>query len=637
MVIFNNYNKHERVLNMRKKFLSGMLISLLIASSNTSIVNANELSPTKIMDISNDLKLYPMPKYKSNVSSSPITIKINNRDISLLSAKPYIDSNGKLMLPLTSIIKELEPSSKINIDKGNTTLNIGRDTIKLSTNSKIITLNSNSISLSTEPINKSGEIFVPLQFFSDALNKVADFDNKTNIVKINTPEKNREEDFNKALTSIDDELTARKLNNYLNTLHETDNFNGNVLVAKGDTILLNKGYGMADFEQGIKTTPKTSLPIGSTTKQFTAMAIMQLVEKGLINEQDKLSKFIPDFPNGDDITLHHLLTHTSGLVIFNELPEFSTLNVNDSKDINKVIDLFKDKPLKFKPGTKFEYCNSGYLLLGYIVEKVSNLNYEAYLKTNIFKPLNMNNTGMSYKGSEKLYTSKGYMGYLDMFPIDEEVVLSGVYGAGALYSTTEDLYKWNKALETDKLVSKNTLKKILSKHVIYDESIPAYYGYGWMLNDGALGQEIHHGGNTLGFTSMFKKYVDKDLTIIILNNSRAYNTEVLAKTLADISLGNTYEMPKKKTIVKVDSKILNSYVGEYSLDLVGPVKIINEGSRIYFEIPDQVKYEISPESQTKFFFKEARAEILFNTDSSGKVTGIEFHQEGQVLKGTKTN
>lgn len=621
---------------MSKKFLSGILVFLLIASSNVSLVSAAPVTPTKIIDISNGFKLTPIPKLNSNVSNSPITIKINNRDISLSSIKPYTDANGKLMLPLTSIIKELEPNAKINIDKGNVTLNIGTDTIKLSTTSKIVTLNDNSISLNVKPINKNKEVFLPLQFFSDVLNKVSDFDQKTNIVKINTPEKNSEEYFNKPLTSVDDKLIASKLNTYLNTLQKRDNFNGNILVAKGDTILLNKGYGIANFEQSIKTTPKTSLPIGSMTKQFTAMAIMQLVEKGLINEQDKLSKFLPDFPNGNDITIHHLLTHTSGLVIYNELPEFLTMSVNDSKDINKIIDLFKDKSLNFKPGTKVEYCNTGYLLLGQIVEKVSNVSYEDYLKTNIFKPLNMNNTGMSYKGSEKTYTSKGYIGYLDMFPSDDEQLLSGAYGAGALYSTTEDIYRWNKALDAEKLVSKNTMKKIFSKHVSF-EGVPLHYGYGWFINDGPHGQEIHHGGNTYTFTSMLKRYVDKDLSIIILNNSRAYDVEALAKTLADISLGKKYEMPKKKTVVKVDNKVLNSYLGKYSVEHIGTVNITNEGNRIYCELPAQPRYEIFPESQNKFFLRVARTEIVFNTDSVGKVTGIELHESGYLFKGTKTN
>ncbi len=216
---------------------------------------------------------------------------------------------------------------------------------------------------------------------------------------------------------------------------------------------------MANFEQSIKNTSQTTFPIGSMTKQFTAMAIMQLVEKGMINEQDKISKYIPDFPNGNDITIYNLLTHTSGLVIFNELPGFFTMKPEDLQNIDNVINLFKNKPLNFKPGTKFEYCNSDYLLLGYIVEKVIKMSYEDYLQKNIFKPLNMNDTGVSYKGKEKMYNSNGYSGYLDVFPVSDEIVLDGVHGAGELYSTTEDIYRWNRALNTDKLVNKATMGK----------------------------------------------------------------------------------------------------------------------------------------------------------------------------------
>ncbi|MCY6354212.1 serine hydrolase [Clostridium sp. ZS2-4] len=513
-------------------------------------------------------------------------------------------------------------------------------TATLSANDFHITKTSTQTQENSVVINVNGKVVKGVKAYMDSNSKlmiqlapiVKEFDQNADIDLKN---RNVTVKINKDNSSTKDRNISEELDKYLSLLQKSDNFHGSVLVSKGDTILLDKGYNMANFEQNIKNTAQTTFPIGSMTKQFTAMAIMQLVEKGMINEQDKLSKYIPDFPNGDDITIYNLLTHTSGLVIFNQLPEFLKKKPEDLTNINNVINLFKDKPLNFKPGTKFEYCNSGYLLLGYIIEKVSNMSYEDYLKTNIFKPLNMNDTGIAYKGNEKMYSSQGYSGYLEVSPVDDELILNGVHGAGALYSTTEDIYKWSRALNTEKLVNKKNMEKIFSKCVKMPIYNSAYYGYGWMINEGKYGHEVFHGGNVLGFTSNIKRYTDKDLTIIILTNAGYYDIDSLTNVLADIYFGSEYKLPKKKKEIKVDSKILNNYVGKYSIDKIVDFNIIREGNHLYYQASGQPKFEVFPEANNKVFFKVVDAEIVFNTDSKGNITGIELYQFGQKFKGTK--
>ncbi|MEY7998908.1 serine hydrolase [Clostridium sp. Mt-5] len=586
---------------MFKKVFSCILISIFLACSSGAVANV-----------------------KASTLAAPdkteFTVSIDGSSIPSKYVQPYQDSNSVVMVSLN--VLSLKLNSKLQIKGDSAVLTTPDYTVKLESTNKKVSVNNKNINLSTAPVIKNNYVFVPLEFFSQVFDKTINWDSSTKTVKISTPLKN-------TLNQGGYSYTSQKLDTYLNTLQNTDNFHGSVLVAQNGKILLDKGYGKSDFEQNIQNAPDTTFPIGSMTKQFTAMAIMQLVEKGLINVNDPLSKYIPDFPNGNIITIENLLTHSSGIVNCTNLPEFWSMSQDSLKDINKVIDLFKNKPLEFKPGTNFSYSNSGYILLGYIVTKTSGMSYEDYLEKNIFQPLNMKNTGLSYKGTEKIYSSTGYSGYLDVYPVSDEATLNGSYGAGCLYSSTEDLYKWDRALYTEKLVKKSTLENIFSNHIAMTPSGP-YYGYGWMLASGKYGKEIYHGGNTVGFTSNIARYPDKDLTIIILSNIGYYNINPLNDTLADIALGGSYELPKAKQIVNVDSKTLDKYVGNYKLQgNLGNVSITTDGKNLYFEQNSSgEKYELFPQSQNEFFLRIADVSLKFNIDSKNAVTGLELYQLG---------
>lgn len=604
---------------MFKRLLECIFISIFLTFSIGNILNTNA--------------------YAEAVSTSnEFTINIDGSNIPSEYVHPYQDLNSVVMLSLNVLCYKLDVSTKLEVKNNSAIISTSNYTIKIKNNNKIIYVNGKNITLDTAPVIKVNIVFVPLEFFSQVFGKTINWDSSTKSIEICTPSKNTEDYFKNKLNAQNYSIVSQKLDNYLNALETTDNFHGSVLIAQNGNIILDKGYSESDFEQNIKNTPSTTFPIGSMTKQFTAMAIMQLVEKGLINVNDFISKYIPDFPNGNIITIQDLLTHSSGIVNCTDLPEFWSMSIDSFKDINNIINLFKNKPLEFKPGSQFSYSNSGYILLGYIVEKVSGTNYIDYLQKNIFDPIDMKNTGLSYNGTKKMYTSTGYTGYLDVFPISDMITLNGAYSAGNLCSTTEDLYKWDRALYTNKLVKQSTLKDIFSDHIQMTPS-GIYYGYGWMLSNGNYGREIYHGGNTLGFTSNIARYPDKDLTIIILTNVGYYNINSLNDTLADISLGKNYEMPKKKSIIKINDTILDKYTGDYKIENnLGSISITHENGHLYCEQNNSgQKYELFAESQNEFFMRVSDVQIKFNIDNRNQVTGISLYQLGEEINAEKVN
>lgn len=313
---------------------------------------------------------------------------------------------------------------------------------------------------------------------------------------------------------INNNEVSSKLNKYMDNYYKKNEFSGTILITQNDEVLLNKGYGTADFNKNINNKPGTIFEIASLTKQFTATGILMLRDNNLLNIQDTLDKYIPDYPNGDQIRLYNLLTHTSGIP---EYLDYVDPTEPDDKTYTpeELIELFKNEPLNFNPGTSFEYTNSNYILLGYIIEKVSNMKYEDYIQTNILTPLNLNSTGFVSTGNNIKNKSTGY--YFinrrshEHAPAPEtESMMS--YSAGEIYSTSEDLLKWENALFSEKIISKDSLNEMLTVNL-------NNYGYGWFIDEGVDGDKFaFHSGNLPGYTSFIERNIDKNYTIIILSN-----------------------------------------------------------------------------------------------------------------------
>ena len=284
-------------------------------------------------------------------------------------------------------------------------------------------------------------------------------------------------------------------------------FNGSVLIAKDGKIIFEKGYGMADAEKKIPNTKDTTYTIFSVTKQFTATAIMMLEERGLLSLNDPVSKYIPDFKNGDKITIHHLLSMTSGIGDY--------LYKKDDRPftVKELITKVKEQPIEFEAGTKYEYSNSNYQILGYIIEKVSGLEYGDFLKQNIFLPLGMNDTQYDPSDKDRKNKANGYIFIGKENSIKgTPISISACYSTGGMYSSVEDLFKWDKALYSEKLVKKGTIEKMFKPNL-------ENYGYGWRISSVYKNCVFHSGGfPTKGYMAQIERYLDSKTTLILLTN-----------------------------------------------------------------------------------------------------------------------
>jgi CubicO group peptidase (beta-lactamase class C family) len=316
-----------------------------------------------------------------------------------------------------------------------------------------------------------------------------------------------------------EEQAIAAIQKYMAGCQDSNYFTGSVLVARNGKVLLNEAYGLSDRENNIKNTPQTRYMIGSLTKQFTAMAIMQLEEKKKLNVTDTIDKYINGFPHGKEITIHQLLSHTSGLPReIQTLVDFTTM----PKTLGEAISMIKSKgfSLLSEPGTTYSYSNTGYILLGYIIEKTSGTSYYDYMEKNIFKPLKMTNTGFGYdkKNNSQLAISYDTFGknlisdsYADITSSNYVDMSLWPFSAGAIYSTTEDLYKWDRTLYTTKLAKKKTIEKLFTP-------VKSSYGYGWGIESITPKKVYSHNGLLAGFNSKIIRMVDDDTCIIILSN-----------------------------------------------------------------------------------------------------------------------
>jgi CubicO group peptidase (beta-lactamase class C family)/mannose-6-phosphate isomerase-like protein (cupin superfamily) len=307
-------------------------------------------------------------------------------------------------------------------------------------------------------------------------------------------------------------FNVKQIDSYL----KKENFSGAILISKKDTIIFKKYYGYANHEFEIPNSKETKFLIASNTKSFTAVAIIQLQEKKLLNVQDKLSTYIPDFPNGNIITIHHLLTHTSGIPNYYKY----WTDVSNAKNLEEMVKAFKSWPLEFEAGSQYAYSNSNYSLLAYIIEKVSGLKYEEYMTENIFKPLNMHNTG-SFNSVEKIIKNKAYgycnyEGSITIAPAIKNPIT--LLGNGDLYSTLDDMHAWDQALYTEKLISKKNRELMYMPHVSMEGSLTRAHSYGWFIDTYCNKRIVEYSGALIGYLSKIIRFIDDEISIIIITN-----------------------------------------------------------------------------------------------------------------------
>jgi len=358
------------------------------------------------------------------------------------------------------------------------------------------------------------------------------------------------------------------LDNYISNVFKNlqiDEMPGaSVLVAHNGEIVYQKGFGYADIEKKIPVTPDTKFKIGSISKQFTAVAILKLQEEGKITTDDKLSKYIPDFPRGNEVTIYQLLTHTSGIHDYNSTPG---IDVTKPVTPQALLDIIKKLPYDSNPGERYLYNNSGYFILAYIVEQLSGKTLSEYLNETIFKPLGMTNSGLYYTDIVLDTEAQGYSMNGEKVTKADFQEMSWAFGVGSMYSTTKDLYKWNEAVFNGKVLSNATLKTVFTQAVL-NSGAKVDYGFGWFLITNRGLKFIQHSGGVSGFSSYLERQPENNLTVCVLLNSLP-SPEGIQPVLNGQAISGfiLQDKIKKQNIAGdavVSETILKKYVGRYN-------------------------------------------------------------------------
>lgn len=327
----------------------------------------------------------------------------------------------------------------------------------------------------------------------------------------------------------------QKVDSLLQNVFKDKNGPGGVfMIAKNGKPIYQKAFGKANLELDVDLTPKNVFQLGSMTKQFTAISILILEEQGKLDLRDPISKYIPDYPSGDKITLHHLLTHTSGIKDFTKMKSIQLI-AQQNLSPKQLVDFFKNELADFAPGEKFEYCNSGYVILGYIIELVSGETYENFIKKNIFDKVGMNHS--RYANDFAIVNNRAYgyhkkeLGYVNKTAISFTIPFS----SGSLMSTVDDMLKWQNALNKNLILSSITIKKAFTKYKL-NNGEEFTYGYGWHLKEINGTPTREHGGSIFGFKTMAIYIPSEDIYVIGFSNCDCNSPTQVTSDIATLVL-----------------------------------------------------------------------------------------------------
>jgi CubicO group peptidase (beta-lactamase class C family) len=402
-------------------------------------------------------------------------------------------------------------------------------------------------------------------------------------------------------------------------------FMGTVLVVDGDHVLLDKGYGMADLEWGNANAPDVKFRLGSLTKQFTATLVLLLQQDGKLKIDDPVGKYLTDAPKSwEKITLAELLGHTSGIPSFTNMKEFAVWRMSPHTTEEELA-LFRDKPLDFEPGSKFDYSNSNFEVLGAVIEKVSGKKYGELLKERIFDPLGMKDSGLD---SDELVLPKRAQGYM---PGANGVILARSesmtvpWAAGSIYSTTGDLLKWEHGLFGGKVLSADSLKLMTTPG-------KGNYGLGVFVADKDGMKVVSHGGGIEGFNTNLMYAPEKRIAIVVLSNVNGGAPGAMSDQLLDVLLGKPVVLANERKAVAIAKEELAKFVGVYDLSPTFSLTVAIAGDGLTVQGSGQpalpVMYQGIKDGHPRFFASQVSAEIEFIPDSSGAIVSLILHQGG---------
>ena len=405
-----------------------------------------------------------------------------------------------------------------------------------------------------------------------------------------------------------------------------------VAIERKGELILARGYGVADLEHSVPAGAETVYRIGSVTKQFTAAAIMQQVEAGKISLQDELTRFLPGYPlQGNRVTIHHLLTHTSGIKSYTSLgPKFWNEASRQDLTDSQMVALFQDQPFDFPPGTKWSYNNSGYYLLGVVLEKASGLSYRRYLRERLLDPLGLRNT--SYCDERPIIPNRaqGYEVREGAVVNDDAISMNTPGAAGAMCSTVLDLLAWRRALFTNRVVNAESLKQMTTPARLNDSSATTY-GYG--LGTGTLEghRSISHGGGINGFITQLSYFPDDDLTIAVLGNLGSAPSSRVAQLLARVMLGQPLPVVKDLPIAPAERKRV---VGSYQLT-AGLVTVREEGESLMLVVPNMPPQRLRNQGDGSYVPVDQADWVVRFSPASGTAEEIMIGAGGSPLRGKR--
>mgnify|MGYP001795529126 CR=1 FL=1 len=434
-------------------------------------------------------------------------------------------------------------------------------------------------------------------------------------------------------TVAQNSVLAAEMQAYLQAHYETGRFAGTAIVVRAGETIFAQSYGMASLEHQVANTPQTKFRIGSITKQFTAAAILQLQNRGQLDVQAPISTYLPDYPQGDLITIHHLLTHTAGIPNLTSFPDYLEW-MQQPTTLAELMARFQDLPLEFEPGEQHRYSNSGYVLLTQIIETVSGQAYADYLQEHLFIPLGLENTGYEQPLAVIDGLANGYGFTGEDYQQAEYINMAVPTGAGALYSTGGDLVRWHQFLvdadhRPPDILSDAAIAAMQRPHVALGEAATgAFYGYGLMIGKQGF---IAHGGGINGFASYLGSLPDQDITVAVLSNVQNANPPIIAEGLLAILQGEPYELPSQAEAIALEPAVLARYVGTYQVTPEFQISITVEADHLQPAIP------IYAVSETEFFARVIEFRLVFNIASDGTVESATLFQNAQELPAPKVD
>lgn len=415
---------------------------------------------------------------------------------------------------------------------------------------------------------------------------------------------------------------ASRLDTLVKAYVNAAGFEGAVLVATKGGVIFEKGYGYRNKATKKLIDTNTIFQIGSITKQFTSAIVLQLLEENRLSLQDSLTKYIPDYPGGNQITIEQLLTHTAGVYNYTNDAAFVEHGSTHPISRDSMIARFEYKPLDFSPGKKYSYSNSGYFLLGYIIEKITGQTYFQVVRQRIFQPLHMDHSGFDFTDLNSRDKAIGYISPEGAVPaaiIDSSVSFS----AGAIYTTVGDLYKWDRALLAGNILGPASQQKAYTPHL-------ARYGYGWVIGVVDGKKVVQHGGGILGFVSNILRIPEDETCIVMLSNEQGY--EYLPKMTMDVYSvlsGKDVKLPTGKVAVTLDTALLREYVGQYQISSTFTITISFLDGHLYGQASGQGRVELFAAKKDLFFLKVVNADIEFVRGMDGKIEKLIMHQNAQ--------